>query len=283
MTPIILFWTSVIAIIIVHELGGNIAMNETIIAALIGCAGGILTTYLAKRFDFDKIKERIDSRSSQSSVDQLSKGLETSISQLFKDLEKVSTQSSIDQLSKDLGKVSTEEHLDRKFTEVSSSFSILSEKMNANQRETSKSLDHIDNFLDNVRSAATDAGSVKEAFATVNALISDNGQLRKNNFELTEEINRQKSIIRYKENELNSANEHLQQEQQKVDELTQEISCLIEHKDKLSKELQASKETVQSLSEENEALKQDCIQLEKEYNRIARQMRYEKDGPEMSM
>lgn len=258
-------------------------MNETIIAALIGCAGGILTTYLAKRFDFDKIKERIDSRSSQSSVDQLSKGLETSISQLFKDLEKVSTQSSIDQLSKDLGKVSTEEHLDRKFTEVSSSFSILSEKMNANQRETSKSLDHIDNFLDNVRSAATDAGSVKEAFATVNALISDNGQLRKNNFELTEEINRQKSIIRYKENELNSANEHLQQEQQKVDELTQEISCLIEHKDKLSKELQASKETVQSLSEENEALKQDCIQLEKEYNRLARQMRYEKDGPEMSM
>ncbi len=250
MTPIILFWTSVIAIIIVHELGGNIAMNETIIAALIGCAGGILTTYLAKRFDFDKIKERIDSRSSQSSVDQLSKGLETSISQLFKDLEKVSTQSSIDQLSKDLGKVSTEEHLDRKFTEVSSSFSILSEKMNANQRETSKSLDHIDNFLDNVRSAATDAGSVKEAFATVNALISDHGQLRKNNFELTEEINRQKSIIRYKENELNSANEHLQQEQQKVDELTQEISCLIEHKDKLSKELQASKETVQSLSEE---------------------------------
>ena len=35
--------------------------------------------------------------------------------------------------------------------------------------------------------------------------------------------------------------------------------------------------------EENEALKQDCIQLEKEYNRLARQMRYEKDGPEMSM
>ncbi len=207
MTPIILFWTSVIAIIIVHELGGN-----------------------------------IDSRSSQSSVDQL---------------------------SKDLGKVSTQEHVDHKFTEVKSSFDLITHTMQSNQKLTDKNFENMNQFLNSIRTANTDSGSVKEAFATLNGLMNDNGMLRL-------EVKKLYSDIVQKNLELVQKDENIQT-------LMNEIEAIKTQFQELTYQLEMEKNKTLEVISEKETLKHEYDKLKEDYEELLEQQNYhDYDEPTIS-
>lgn len=214
MTPIILFWTSVIAIIIVYELGGN-----------------------------------IDSRSSQSSVDQL---------------------------SKDLEKISTQEHVDHKFTEVKGSFDkvkgsfdLITHTIQSNQKVTDKNFENMNQFLNSIRTANTDSGSVKEAFATLNGLMSDNGMLRL-------EVNKLYSDIVQKNLELVQKDENIQT-------LMNEIEAIKMQLEELTHQLEMEKNKAMEVISEKETLKQEYDELKEDYEELLEQQNYhDYDEPTIS-
>lgn len=184
---------------------GGITMTDAVIAALIGAGVSIIGAIIQRVFDVKHLKELIQSKSSQESVNTL-RG----------DLEKRASQESVNHLDKI---VSTKEGLEAGFKLV-----------NRDMTENKDLLKEIKQYLSNIQGATTSTGDIQNAFSVFTSLVAENGKaniekenLKKRESEYLLRIEELEAHLKETNNLIHTLNEEKQDLIAQLNKLTEQI------------------------------------------------------------